>query len=279
MQFDLLRAFPYPVLRPGVDDYRDSDIQATVDFQQSADSATVTAEVDFALSVAEIKALVDQGKADYVVVFACRDTYFRKASISKQPTFTETFSAGELRGEVLVYPYIIASSHIDSFQCPWINAEFGPGPFEFPNGAVLALDQPQSIYIDRDAFKPISSCFLLVKSDSVPDNEWQVRADSEKVQIAVSPSLKARIDVARNTKENRAILINSVYFGAVMQCLSLLKQGEDHNDFRWANIFRQRMIDQSIDLDKHHEAWIAQQLMRHPISIIDSYFFGDKGNE
>ena len=277
MQFDLLRAFPYPVLRPGVDDYLDSDIQATIHFEQSSDSSTITAEIDFALSVAEIKALVAEGKADYVVVFACRDTYFRKASISKKPILTETFSAGELRGEVLIYPYIIASTDINGFECPWINEEFGSGPFAFPSGAVLALDPPQSIYIDRDAFKPISSCFQLVKKDSVPDNEWQVHANDDKVQIAVSSNLKARIDAARNTKENRAILLNSIYFAAVMQCLSLLKHGGEQFDYRWAHIFRQRMADQGIDIGSQEEAWVAQQLMRHPITVLDSYFFGDKG--
>ncbi|PBC05359.1 hypothetical protein [Mesorhizobium sp. WSM3860] len=184
MQFDLLRAFPYPVLRPGVDDYRDSDIQATVYFEETSGSNIITAEIDFALSVPEIKKLVSDGVAHYVVVFACRDTYFRKASIKEQSSFTETFSAGELRGEVLIYPYIIASSVITDFECAWINEEFGPGPFSFPNGAVLALDQPQSIYIDRDAFKPISSCFSMVKRDNIADNEWQVQADGHKVQIA-----------------------------------------------------------------------------------------------
>jgi hypothetical protein len=277
MQFDLLRAFPYPVLRPGVDDYRDSDIQATVYFEESAGSNIITAEIDFALSVPEIKKLVADGVAHYVVVFACRDTYFRKASLKKQPSFTETFSAGELRGELLIYPYIIASSAITDFECPWINEEFGPGPFSFPNCAVLALDQPQSIYIDRDAFKPISSCFSMVKRDNIADNEWQVQADGDKVQIAVSPALKARIDAARNTKENRAILINSIYFAAVMQCLSLLKREGDEFDYRWTHIFKRRMADQGIDLNSHDEVWIAQQLMRHPISVLDNYFFGENG--
>jgi hypothetical protein len=277
MQFDLLRAFPYPVLRPGVYDYTDSDIQATVHFEQSSDSSKITAEVEFALSVAEIKDLVQKGSAEYVTVFACRDTYFRKAVRSKSPTFKTDFPAGELRGEVGIYPYIVAAKDIKGFTCPWINPEFGEGPFKFPIGAVLALDAPQSVYVDRDAFKPISSCFLLVKNENAPDDEWQIAADNDKVQIAVNPALKARIDEARNSKENRAILLNSIYFAAVVQCLSLLKQDANYDDFRWAKIFRQRMNEQGIDLDKHHEVWIAQQLMRHPLTVLGTYFFKDKG--
>lgn len=277
MQFDLLRAFPYPVLRPGVDDYLDSDIQADVHFVQSADGNEITAEVDFALSVDELKELVTQGKAHYAVVFACRDTYFRDAAISDLPTFKRVFPAGSLRGQVLIYPYIAANQDIDGFQCKWINEEFGAGPFSFPSGAALALDEPQSVFIDRDAFKPLSSCFTLVKSDSTPPNEWQVRAESDKVQIVVPPALKERIDSARNRKENRAILMNSVYFSAVMQCLSLLKQSDDYAGYRWASIFQQRLLDQNIDIEAHSESWIAQQLLKHPIATIDQYFFGEKG--
>jgi hypothetical protein len=40
MQFDLLRAFPYPVLRPKVDDYVDGDIQATVTFEHRTTAST-----------------------------------------------------------------------------------------------------------------------------------------------------------------------------------------------------------------------------------------------
>jgi hypothetical protein len=276
MQFDLLRAFPYPVLRPGVDDYLDSEIQADVHFTQSADGAELVAEIDFQLSVVELRELVDAGRAHYAVVFACRDTYFRQAAVSSEHSFTKVFSAGALRGQVLIYPYIIAADAISDFSCKWINSEFGPGPFNFPSGAALAIDEPHAVYIDREAFKPLSSCFSLVKSESVPANEWQVRAERDRVQIAVSPELKERIDAARNSKENRAILMNSIYFGSIMQCLSLLKQGEDYVEWRWAKIFQQRMIDNNIDIKSHNESWIAQQLLQHPIATIDQYFFGEK---
>ncbi|RWO60520.1 hypothetical protein [Mesorhizobium sp.] len=262
-----------------MDDYLDSDIQADVHFKESENGAKLTAEVDFALSVTELRELVASGKAYYAVVFACRDTYFRRAAISSESNFTETFPVGALRGQVLINPYIVAAEDIDGFTCKWINPEFGPGPFRFPGGAALALDAPQAVFIDREAFKPLSSCFSLVKSDHVPPNEWQVLTERHKVQIAVSPGLKERIDAARNSKENRAILMNSIYFGAVMQCLSVLKQAEaeDPDDWRWQKVFHQRMENSGIDLEKHSESWIAQQLLRHPIATVDQYFFGEKG--
>lgn len=264
------------MLRPGVDDYLDSEIQVNVDFKESSDETTISADIDFALSVKELIDLVEDGQAEYAVVFACRDTYFRKSCKSKEASFTEIFSAGSLRGEVLIYPYIFAAQEIRKFKCKWINSEFGKGPFSFPAGAVLALDTPQSVYIDRESFKPLSSCFTLVQSENLPPNEWQINTEHDKVQIVVSPAMKGRIDAARNSKESRAILMNSIYFSAVMQCLCDLKEVEDREEWKWQRIFTQRMADAGIEIGKHAEAWIAQQLLRHPYASLEQYFFGEK---
>ena len=274
MQFDSLRAFPYPVLRPGVDDYVDGDIQATVDFSQSADGLEIEADISFVLSVPEIASLIQDGTAEYAVVFACRDTYFREAIRSSTSRFGHKFTSGALRGEVIIYPYVLASASISGYVCPWINAEFGSGPFSFAKGAALAVDEPQSVYIDRDSFKPISSVFNLVRNENLPVGEWRVEAGQDKVQIAVHPDLKEHIDIARNDNKNRAILLNSIYLGAVMQCISYLKKSDgSYDEFRWANIFRVRCNEMSLDLDRHDESYIAQQLMKVPFRLIDGYFF------
>jgi hypothetical protein len=279
MQFDALRAFPYPVLRPNVDDYIDGDIQVTVDVTQSDDLQEVIAEIQFAVSVPELLALVSEGRAQFAVVFACRDTYFRKSAVSKVGTFTHKFIPGQLRGEVLIYPYLVATADIKDFMCKWINSEFGDGPFAFEKGAALAVDAPQSIYVDRDSFKPISSAFDLVKDDNLPYGEWRVKAEQDRVHIAVHPDLKARIDLARNGNPNKALLLNSIYMGAVMQCLSYLKQGDSYDDFRWASIFKARCAELSIEVEKHPESWVAQQLMKVPFKAVDGYFFGERGHE
>lgn len=275
MQFDPLRAFPYPVLRPGSSDYLDSAVQTVVDFAQSTDNLEITADAEISVGVEEIRTLIKEGKAQYAVVFACRDTYFRRSVLSREAQLTERFAAGSLRGDVLIYPYVVATERIENFHCHWINSEFGPGPFSFPSGAVLVADEPQRRHIDRETFQPISSCFDLVARENIPSNEWQIDASDDKVRIAVSLKLKERIDNARNSKENRAILINSIYFAAVVQCLALLGKDGEIGEQRWAKIFRERLADQHLDLENQSETWLAQQLMRHPFTIVDRYFFGE----
>ena len=188
------------------------------------------------------------------------------------------FPAGRLRGEVQVYPYISAIQPISNYSSDWINPEFGDGPFSYEVGSVLAIDRPQLIYIDRDVFKPLSSVFVLVKDESIVGHEWQVRPTEDKVQIVLSPEAKERVDSARNNKGHRAVLMNSIYFAAVMQCISMLKNGkEDAESTRWGSVILQKCHNEGINVEEHYEYLIAERLMKSPFQLIEAYVF--KGTE
>lgn len=277
MQFDTLRAFPYPVLRPDVDDYTHGDIQVIVDFIPSEEGQDITAKVSFILSVPEIEELVTSGKARYASVFACRDTYYRKIEQRDHADFEVKFASGHLRGEVQVYSYVTAVEPIAGFECSLINPEFGDGPFSFEVGSVLAVDRPQVVYIDRDVFRPLTSIFVLMKDDNLVGPEWRIDASGDKVCIRVSDEFKKKIDAARNSNASRAILFNSIYFSAVMHCVSLL-QVDDAPDYRWANIMRQKAHNAGIDLDEHAAYLVAERLLQFPLRLVDTYIFS-KGEE
>jgi hypothetical protein len=278
MQFDTLRAFPYPVLRPDVDDYTDGDLQATIDFQPSG--ATIEAEVTFALSVPSILKLIKTGKAKYVVVFACRDTYLRKSVTSGKPKFSASFKTGELRGQVVIYPYIVATSKIKNYKSKLINQEFGKGPFQYEKNELIAVDRPQEVYIDRDLFKPITSVFEMIESQNLQGSEWQIKLDSPKVQILASSELKEKIDIARGGTKGKAILINSIYFSAVMQCITVLKyEPDEYADYKWAQVFKQKCEDMHINISAHPECVTAQRLLKAPFAKVVEYVFSGASND
>lgn len=273
MQFDSLRAFPYPVLQPEVDDYIEGDLQVTVEFQPSPDGHDVSATASFLVSVPEILERIKAGEAAYVVSFACRDTYFRHVETTAQANITVNFPPGALRGEVQVSPYIAAIKPISKFTCPWINPEFGTEPLNYEVGSLLALDRPQTVYIDKDVFRPLSSVFVLVRDDALTGHEWLIAAGEDKVQIKVSNHLKDKIDVARNSKAHRAVLINSIYFSAVMQCVSFIKRDGVDNYGRWAKIIEQKCHNSNLSLEDHDEYLITERLMKAPFQLVDAYVF------
>ena len=128
-------------------------------------------------------------------------------------------------------------------------------------------------YVDRDLFKPITSVFVLVKNDNIQNHEWHVALDDDKVKISVSPEMKETIDKVRNSDKNRAILLNSIYFGAVMQCVKYLKTGDEFETYRWAKVIQHQAGLAGIDLASDDEYLITQRMMRLPLGVLATYVF------
>lgn len=278
MKFDKNKAFPYPVLRPYSDDYVDVEFQATVEFLVSKDKIKVN--VGFAISSEEIAHEIENGNAEYVALISCRDTYYQYVLTSKNRLAMAEFDNGELRGEVKVRPYVAVTNKINSFKSQDINCEFGPGPFVFETGDILAQDETQVFYIDRDLFKPISSVFELVKKQEQSDGEWTIGFDEDHVQIEVSPKTKELIDNARNTKTNKVVLINSIYFAAVMEAIQKLKNPDSrqlYEDRKWAKVLLRQAHNKGLDINSHDSYLIAERLMQQPMKLLEAYVF--KGTE
>jgi hypothetical protein len=275
MQFDRQRAFPYPVLRPDVNDYLDGDFQVTADLQPSGSDMSVVATFQCALSVAEINKEIQRLNASFAIVVSCRETYYRETIFGHENSITRAFPGGALRGEVQISPYVVTRKRIKSFRCALINDEFGAGPFDFSAGSILALDEPKIIYVSRDVFQPITSIFQLVVDPNINGSEWRLRLNQPKVSIALSAAVKEKIDLARNSPKNKAILINSIYFASVMQCIRSLRDQTDYDDYRWAQVMRQQCHNLGIQLTVEDEYLISERLMKFPLGLLAAYVFGD----
>ncbi len=272
MRFDSQKAFPYPVLRPHSDDYYQGVFEAIVDVY--VDNKGVEVAVQFTLSVDEILDLVREAKASFLLVVSCRDTYFREVLVCNDLIFTQSVDINHLRGEVVVEPYVVANEVIGCFSSQDINLEFGNGPFRFNQGDVIAQDEPKVFYIERDYFRPITSVFDLVKKDDLNTNEWTVSLSQDRVYIEVSGKMKETIDRIRSAKENRAILLNSIYFATVVHVVQQLKDAYgEYECYHWAEVVKRQIHNKGIDLDSTDAYRIAQVLMENPLGILDNYVF------
>jgi hypothetical protein len=278
MRFDPQKAFPYPVLRSDINDFTAGDFQVTVDFKHSDDRKSITVEGSQFLSVPEIKAQIDAGKANYVALISCRETYFRETILTQKTTFKRTYASGAFRGEVTVLPFVAAVAPIDDFSSPDINSEFAKSSFDYSIGEILALDQPKVIYVDRDLFKPVSSVFEIVHAEGMSGYEWRLDFDQPKVQIQLSHVAKDTVDAARNSTNDRAVLINSLYFSAVTEAVQRLKETEEYDHLRWARVIRQKCHNMAIDLNSHDSSVIAQKLLQSPMKLLKDYVFEEAGS-
>jgi hypothetical protein len=274
MRFDRQKAFPYPVLRPDIDDYLQSEFQVTVDIEGTKDNKHLSAKVQVASSSDQIKREITKGNAAVTIIFSCRETYFRETITTDKFEFKKSFDAGALRGEVVIYPFIVALKSIKAFSAPDINEEFRKESFSFEAGEVLATEEPKVVYIDRELFKPISSILQIVKSEPLSGFEWKISFETSKLQILLSAEAKQAVDQARNSRRNRAVLINSIYFSALMEAIQKLKEEEGtYAHLRWAQVILQQCHNAAIDIRIHESYAVAQRLLNSPLSLLNQYVF------
>lgn len=274
MKYDFQKAFPYPVLRPSCDDFGEAEFQTDSLFGLVKDENKINVNIFYQLSCPEIQAEIDKGNASFTALITCRDTYYREKFSTNKTAIEADIDADILRGEVNILCYIVAEKEIPSFSSPDINSEFGSLPVSYSKGNVLAQDVTRSFFIDREFFKPVSSVFDLVKKDSISNASWELNFEDDHVQISVSPSMKEKIDNARNNKTSRAILINSLYFSGVMQAIQQIKDEEgEYDDLKWAQVIKQQAHNQSLSIDTEPAFSIAQKLMKMPLSLLESYVF------
>jgi hypothetical protein len=275
MKFDEQKTFPYPVLRPHNDDYLDSDIQTTAEFLIDHDGRKVNFEASIAISSEDILELIEQKKAHVSVNISCRSTFFRKSLKTFGDSVEGSFDYGDFKDEVEVSTYVVANERVSNFFPEDLNPEFGETPFKLEKGDVLAMDEPQISYFDRDSFKPLSSIFSLVKNPNKSDSEWVVELSESDIVIVVSPSTKEVIDVARNNKTHLAVLMNSLYFSALTHAISALKVDEgEYTDRKWAKVLTKKIHNtDNLDLAKHESYVIAQELLKNPLQLLKSYVF------
>ena len=138
MKYDEYKAFPYPVLRPNSDDYLDGDFQTAVNF--STEKQMILVDVSFELSIDEISEQIELGNAEFVAMVSCRDTYFQYMIRTNERKTQASFAMGDLKGAVVVNPYVIVKTQIQNYTSPDINPEFGAEAFTFKEGDVLAQD-------------------------------------------------------------------------------------------------------------------------------------------
>lgn len=273
MRFDHQKAFPYPVLRPDIDDFLKAEFQVTVDMKGTKDNKKLEASINVILSSDEIRREIDKENAAISIIFACRETYFREAVTTQKYELKKSFDSALLRGEVTVYPFVVAVKPIKNFTAS-INKEFRKDKFSYEVGEVLAADEPKVVYIDRELFRPISSIVQLVKNEKLNGFEWQVGLEEHKLQIMLSSEAKEAVDKARNSRRNQVVLLNSLYFGAIVHAIQMLKADQEtYEDRRWAQIMRQQCHNAVIDIDAHDAYLIAQKLLNAPLNLANQYVF------
>jgi len=275
MKFDPQKSFGHPVLRPGSEDYVHADFQSGIGFGiNEKNENQYLLSYDVAIGVKELRDLITAKRGAVQIELNCRTTFYSRVYEINFLKGAVPIEANLVRGGLEICCYVTAKKIIAGFTSPKINSEFGKGAITFPRYAVLACEAPIYYWVDREAFRNITSIFDYGQDPELSEGVWRLNLEEDRVQIILSPNQLAILKQAQNSKQNQAIILNAIIFGAVVEIVNTLKVKNDFVGRRWAQNVLAKCSALGVQLgDSANAIDVAQKLMSKPLATLNSLVF------
>ncbi len=262
--------FPYPVLSDLTGDYKSGKFSFDIEISESS-SGGGKVSLSYKRNVAEegLQRLLDKKEASVGVFITCLETYYNELVPAEGETGILDFPAGTLNGRVDIRPVMWSKQAISSYQNDNLHPEFQNSIHSLSKGSVLALGDECAVVIGREKLAPMETIFSLVENEKVPEGEFKVQTEGHKISINAAPGTYTKINLLRNTKDGKIMLLNSVYLPCIIEILSVLRENpEEYQDKGWFRVFKAKYESLGIDIDTGSLLEHAQKLLRSPFGRI-----------
>jgi hypothetical protein len=265
--------FPHPVLSEVTGDYQAGSFSIFIG-RTTENPVTGNLNMEYTVSLDEpkLKLKMDNGVAIPGVFITCLDVYYSALHPLEELTGSLAFAPGKLKGRVSIRPFLWAGDGIKNFSSRNLHEDYNNALWDFSTGSILAMGSEYVIHVGHEKLAPMESIFSLAVSDEVEEGEIKVDTGNDKITILGSNDTFHAINLLRNTKQGRDILLNSVYLPVVMEVLSQLR--EDDGTLagkRWHSVFTAKCTHLKIDLQSGGSILEdAQKLLKLPIKRIMS---------
>lgn len=249
MRFDPAKSYPHPVLRRWSSDYPDAEFQVDITSDRRRGGTELLVRAEFELSDPDLQALVDAGRALYVLRVLASRTHLREAVTSSTPEIEKVFDEGLLHGRVVFSPFLVSCDSLRSFAAAGWHSDYRSLRFDIDAGSVLAEDEPKEYWIDTAEDAPIGSIFKVRPTNDAALDQgiWRCGLDEQKLILEMAvPDYERFVSAREKVKDTSDVqyLMNAVYLPALIYVLQEADRGEEeYGDLRWYRSLNARLND------------------------------------
>lgn len=276
------RLYTYPVLSEEKDDYKSSVYD--VDFQYRMNGVNnLLLEFNITLDNEEIRKLILDGKAEYVIHIECTNTAFRTTlhSITEQSNID--IPVGRIFGKLEVIALIVLKDHINHFVNSDWNNDYNGISFDLAKGSIIGYKNLPALDIVKnyEELTSASSIFTIYKRLTTEEKPMDVNIDSSLIKIGLGTQEYEIYSRFCKKTQFQPILNSMLVFPALVYVFEELKQetGIEANQGKaWYisldKAYEKRGINfiDEIKDDTKTSVQLAQEAMELPLSKALSMF-------
>lgn len=263
--------YPHPVLSEFSEDYKTGTFSMDITVIENPDKSELLLKPEITLDEKKIEGLVADEKAKIGFFITCPETYYHDLVTVDSGKEAIKLGPGKLRGRVQIRPIIWACKKLKGYENTNLHDEYGKNKINFPSGGVLAIDYETVIHAGREKLSPMETIFSLAINNDVPYGEIRLFMEKQKIQILANKKTSEFVHRMRGNRMGKNVLLNSIYFPAVMGVLSSLKDDPGaYEDKRWFRVFNSKCEHIGINIASSDILGDAQKLLESPFGIIMS---------
>ncbi len=177
------KLFPYPVLSPYADDYKNGKFDVSIDIVEDG----YDLRIDFVASLSSdgLMDLIKSGTAKYVYHLECAQTGFRTVIQTDKINEIYMLSNKKVNGNLQICPFIVAVNDIKGYSNPDFHNDYNDVSFDIEAGCILAVSKMATIKIskDTDELSNTASIFSVVMNKDTSCNQMLVDMTGRKILI------------------------------------------------------------------------------------------------
>ena len=275
MRFDLKKSFGYPVLRDSSEDYIDSSINTLISLSEVFDSRNqFNLEYSVTIDNAEIVNAISNKDLLIVITCFCSKTLHSISIKSFELSGKQLIDMRDFRGDVKIDSEIVVNSSNYVLHSLKFHPEFGSKSFNLVKGQVVAQAWPEKIFIEREIFTSITSLFQWSTNDEIEDGEWRLVITPTAIKIQINSTQRNILLNSSNSKEGRAVLLNAIFFPALVQLLNSAISGDYDEHDVWFRVIEMKLNALNVSISANSDPIeLAQLLFKKPLVALNQTIF------
>lgn len=261
-----VRNWPNPVIDQDGDDYPGRAFQAAFVVEERRPNYGVKVRCD--LGSDTLRALIDEGRAQYVVRVSCGRTNFRQSYPAKTPEWDFMVEESRLRDSFYLQAFVVATQDFAFSSAEWASW-FAGLEFEVKCGAILAIGAVVEFIAEKqdDELKSLRSIIQVTPHPTADIKEMTIDYESDRITIFLPVDTMPVYTALRACAPYTEVFICSLVVPALIGAIRIIAMEDEgaHGDRRWKRTVRSRLKALGVEkLDSDDALGIVQKLLDMP---------------
>ena len=272
------RLFPYPVLCEDTDDYVEGSFSVTPTIvEQNVNDILIRFDIE--LDNPGLQALIDKGKAEFVIHIECKPTAFRTAIRTFSNIETYRIMNSRVNGEIELLGMIVSKERITKYVHDTLNDDYADIPLNSDKASILAYENMSPIEIAKnyEELAAKDSIFSVVKEMRLDQNEQKpiwFRLDSDRIKIIVDEDVYASYIRYQGNSNMRPLIMSLLVMPALTYMMEVLRN-EGYEAFssdywyvklsKFYELHGKDFVQDIIENDEKMISEVVQEMLQLPI--------------